>query len=172
MRIIANLRGWIAVLLSSPSRILVSVRPISLWKLALVLEIINCEFFTWISGWIFSLGFFSRSTYPMAFNFINGCSNGASCTVPNCAGAFTDPTNGQLYQCSADNCGVSPNSLLQLIPTAADVHVVDAYRFKSHSVDQKSWYWAERIDIRVINLKDLELQPVLMARQYYGTFDA
>ena len=62
----------------------------------------------------------SYSKYAMAFNFINGCSNGASCNEPNCPGAFTDPTNGELYQCNANNCGVSPNPLL--IATA-DVHV-------------------------------------------------
>ena len=42
----------------------------------------------------------------MSFNFINGCSNGASCDKPNCPGAFTNPTNGQLHQCSANNAGV------------------------------------------------------------------
>ncbi|KIM83674.1 hypothetical protein PILCRDRAFT_819322 [Piloderma croceum F 1598] len=45
-------------------------------------------------------------TYAMAFNFINGCSNGASCDEPNCPCAFTDPTNGCLYQCSANNAGI------------------------------------------------------------------
>jgi len=46
-------------------------------------------------------------TYPMSFNFINGCSNGASCDEANCPGAFTDPTNGALYQCSVNNCGIN-----------------------------------------------------------------
>ncbi|KZP18287.1 hypothetical protein FIBSPDRAFT_933555 [Athelia psychrophila] len=46
-------------------------------------------------------------TYPLSFNFINGCSNGLDCPASGCSTASYTPTQVPLEQCAADNAGIN-----------------------------------------------------------------
>ncbi|KZP18312.1 hypothetical protein FIBSPDRAFT_666120, partial [Athelia psychrophila] len=46
-------------------------------------------------------------TYPLSFNFINGCSNGLDCPASGCNTVFHTPTQVPFEQCVANNAGVS-----------------------------------------------------------------
>ncbi|KAF7965232.1 hypothetical protein HWV62_26506 [Athelia sp. TMB] len=45
-------------------------------------------------------------TYPISFNFINGCGNGLNCPAAGCSTASYSPTQVPLEQCSANNAGI------------------------------------------------------------------
>ncbi|KZP15747.1 hypothetical protein FIBSPDRAFT_1047956 [Athelia psychrophila] len=45
-------------------------------------------------------------TYPVQFNFINGCGNGLNCPAAGCSAASYSPTQVPLEQCSANNAGI------------------------------------------------------------------